>query len=122
MAKKPGKADKPKAEKTKKDKSAAARLAEPIKAAGKSIREGATSAVQNTVAINTKVIGHAEANAREAFAALRKVAGAKSVQEVVKIQTEFVKEQRARSTAQIKEVGELIASFGREAMSMMRMK
>jgi len=112
-----------KAPKEKKTKpSAAERVAAPIKKAGKSIRESATKAVANTVAINTTVIDHAEANAHEAFAALRKVASAKTVQEVVKVQTEFVKAQSARSTAQVREVGEMIASFGRDAISMLRGK
>lgn len=118
MAKKP----EPKATKTKKDKSAAERIAEPVKKAGEAIRKSANKAVENTVAMNTKVIDHAEANAREAFNAMRKVASAKSVQDVVKVQTAFVKEQGERSAAQVREVGELIASFGRDALSMMRRK
>lgn len=117
MAKKATRAEKPK-----KDKSAAERIAEPVKAAGKSIREGASQAMQNTASINTKVIDHAESNAREAFAAMRRVAGAKSVQEVVKVQTDFVKEQSARTTTQVREVGEMIAGFGRDALNMMRGK
>lgn len=118
MAKKPA----PKAAKPKKDKSAAERLAEPVKKAGETLRKSANKAVENSMAINTKVIDHAEANAREAFAAMRKVAGAKSVQEVVKVQTAFVRDQSERSAQQVREVGEMIASFGREALSMLRPK
>jgi phasin family protein len=125
MAKKPtAKAAKPatKSAKPKKEKSTAERIAEPLKKAGETMRKSAGKAVENTVAINTKVIGHAETNAREAFSAMRKVATAKSVQDVMKIQSAFVKEQSARSTAQVREVGELIASFGRDALAMMRGK
>jgi hypothetical protein len=118
MARKPASKD----SKPKKEKSAAERIAEPVKKAGDAIRKSAGKAVENSVAINTTVINHAEANAREAFAAMRKVATAKSVQDVVKVQTQFVKEQSARSAAQVREVGELIASFGRDALSMMRGK
>lgn len=117
MAKKADKAAKPK-----KDKSAAERIAEPIKQAGQKMRDGASRAVQNTVTINTKVIDHAETNAREAFAAMRKVAGAKSMQDIVKVQTDFVKQQGARTAEQVREVGEMIAGFGREALEMMRGK
>jgi hypothetical protein len=120
-----GKAKKPKSA----DKSAgsekpttAEKIAAPIKKAGKTIRATATKAVENSVAINTKVIDHAEANAHQAFAAMRQVAGAKSVQDVVKIQAAFVKDQSARSTAQVREVGEMIAAFGRDALAMMRGK
>lgn len=139
MAKKATKAAKPKASpkpapkakpaaaakaspKPKKEKSAAERIAEPIKKATQSMRDSATQAMANTAALNSKVIDHAETNAKEAFAALRKVAGAKSVQDVVKVQTEFVKQQGARSAAHVREVGELIASFGREAFNTMRGK
>lgn len=118
MAKKPS----AKTAKPKKAKTTAEKVAEPIQKAGKAIREGAGKAMENTKAINAKVIDHAEANAREAFATLRKVAGAKSVQEVIKAQSEFVKEQSARSTAHVREVGEMIASFGREALETMRGK
>ena len=118
MAKKPA----AKAEKTKKTKSTAERVAEPVKKAGKVIREGAAQAMANTAAINAKVIDHAEANAREAFATMRKVANAKSVQDVIKAQGDFVKEQSARSAAHVREVGELIASFGRRALDTMRGK
>ena len=51
MAKKPA----AKAEKTKKTKSTAERVAEPVKKAGKVIREGAAQAMANTAAINAKV-------------------------------------------------------------------
>jgi hypothetical protein len=118
MAKKPA----AKAEKTKKTKTTAERVAEPVKKAGKVIRDGAAQAMANTAAINAKVIDHAEANAREAFATMRKVANAKSVQEVIKAQGDFVKEQSARSAAHVREVGELIASFGRHALDTMRGK
>ena len=118
MAKKPV----AKSAKPKKAKSAAERVAEPIQKAGKAIRESAAQAMANTAAINAKVIDHAETNAKEAFATLRKVANAKSVQDVIKAQGDFVKEQSARSAAHVREVGELIASFGRQALETMRGK
>ena len=118
MAKKPA----AKAEKPKKAKSAAEKVAEPVQKAGKMIRESAAQAMANTAAINAKVIDHAEANAREAFATLRKVASAKSVQDVIKAQGDFVKEQSARSAAHVREGGEVIASFGRQALDTMSKK
>ena len=96
------------------------KVADAAKKAGKSIKDAATRAAGNAAALNTKVIDHAEENARAAFAALRSAAGAKSVQDVVKLQTDFVKEQGARSMTQVKEVGELIAQFGRDTMTMWR--
>ena len=48
---------------------------------------------------------------------MRAAAKAGGVAEVMKVQTDYVRDQGSRSMAQIKEVGEMIASFGREAMS-----
>lgn len=93
-----------------------------IKKAGKVIRDSAEKVVANTSAINSKVIDQAETNAKEAFAAMRAAASAKSVNDIVKIQTKFVKEQGERSMAHVKEVGELIAQFGRDAVEQIRKK
>lgn len=88
-----------------------------LKAAGEAMKDGATKAAQNSAALSMKVIDHAEENTRQAFAALRAAANAGGVTEVMKVQADYVRDQGSRSMAQIKEVGELIASFGREAMS-----
>lgn len=88
-----------------------------LKAAGEAMKEGATKAAENSAALSMKVIDHAEENTRQAFAALRAAAKAGGVAEVMKVQADYVRDQGSRSMAQIKEVGEMIASFGREAMS-----
>ena len=91
-----------------------------IKKAGKSLKEGASKAATNAAALNGKVIDQAEENTRAAFLALRSAANVKSVQDLAKIQSDFVKEQSARSMTQVKELGDLIAQFGRDAMSVLR--
>jgi phasin family protein len=96
------------------------KISEPVKKAGMAIRESAERAVKRTATLNSKVIDHAEANTKEAFAAMRAVAEAKSAGDFVKIQTKFVRDQSARSVAQVKEIGELIAKFGRDAIDQMR--
>ncbi|HTI30605.1 MAG TPA: phasin family protein [Sphingomonas sp.] len=93
-----------------------------VKRAGETVREAASSAAQNAASLNAKVIDHAEENVREAFKALRAAAGSTSIQDVVKAQTDYVKEQGARSMAQAREVGEMIAQFGRSAMETWRPK
>lgn len=90
--------------------------------AGKKMRATAEHAMANAARLNARVIDHAEENAKEAFAALRKIATTKDVKDIVKIQTSFVKEQSARSVAQVKEVGEMIASFGRMAVEGLKPK
>ncbi len=93
---------------------------ESVKKAGKSIKDATTKAAGNAAALNNKVIDHAEENTRAAFAAMRSAASVKSVTDLAKIQTDFVKEQGARSMTQVKEVGDLIAQFGRDTMAAWR--
>jgi hypothetical protein len=103
-----------------KGEKATEKVAETVKKAGKSMKDMSTKAASNASALNNRVLDHAEANTRAAFAAMRSAASVKSVQELAKIQTEFVKEQGARSMTQVKEVGDLIAQFGRDAMAAWR--
>ena len=64
-----------------------------------------------------KVIDHAEENTRQAFAALRAAAKANGLGELMKVQSDYVRDQGGRSMAQVREIGEMIAQFGRDAMS-----
>lgn len=84
-------------------------MLEPQKLAGQT--------AEDAKSLNGKVLDHAEENVREAFKALRTAATAGSLTDVMKVQGDYVKEQSQRSMAQAKEIGELIASFGRNAMS-----
>lgn len=93
-----------------------------VETAGKKMRQTAEHAMANAAKLNARVIDHAEENAKEAFAALRKIATSKDVKDIVNIQTSFVKEQSARSVAQVKEVGEMIAAFGRMAVDTLKPK
>lgn len=95
----------------------AGKATEGLKRAGEAVKGAAERTATNAAALNAKVIDHAEENVRQAFAALRSAATSKSVQDVVKAQGDYVKQQGARSMAQAKEVGELIAQFGRDAMA-----
>lgn len=103
-----------------KGEKATAKAADTVKKAGKSIKEATTKAAANAAALNGKVIDHAEENTRAAFAAMRTAASVKSVQELAKIQAEFVKEQSARSMTHVREVGDMIAQFGRDTMAAWR--
>lgn len=98
----------------------AEKAADTVKKAGKGLKDAAGKAATNASALNTKVIDHAEANTRAAFAAMRTAASVKSVSELAKVQTDYVKEQGARSMTQAKEVGDMIAQFGRDAMAAWR--
>lgn len=88
-----------------------------MKAAGDAVREGATKAAENSAALSMKVIDHAEENTRQAFAALRAAAKAGGMTELMQVQADYVREQGSRSMGQVREIGEMIAQFGRSAMS-----
>jgi hypothetical protein len=88
-----------------------------MKAAGDAVREGATKAAENSAALSMKVIDHAEENTRQAFAALRAAAQANGVTDLMKVQSDYVRDQGTRSMAQVREIGEMITQFGRSAMS-----
>jgi hypothetical protein len=88
-----------------------------LKAAGEAVKERATKAAENSAALSMKVIDHAEENTRQAFAALRAAAKASGLTELMKVQSDYVRDQGTRSMAQVREIGEMIASFGRDAIS-----
>jgi len=98
------------------------KAADVVKKAGKSIKEATEKATSNAAALNAKVIDHAEENTRAAFLAMRSAASVKSVQELAKIQADFMKEQGARSMTHVREVGDMIAQFGRDTMAAWRPK
>ena len=109
-----------------KNKSAAETLkdkvVEPLMAAGETIKAQGQKAAANSAELTSRVIDHAEANTREAFAALRAAAQSTSLTDVLKVQGEFVQEQGKRSMAQAREIGEMIAKFGRESIEAIKGK
>lgn len=98
------------------------KAAETVKKAGKGLKDATAKAASNAATLNNKVIDHAEENTRAAFNAMRSAAAVKSVSDLAKIQADYVKEQTSRSMTQAKEVGDLIAQFGRDAMAAWRPK
>lgn len=96
------------------------RIVEPAKQAGEKIRASGEKLAEGGAQMSLKVIDQAEANAREAFAALRAAAGAKDLAEVIKVQGDYLRDQTSRSMAHAREIGELIAQFGREAVTPLR--
>ncbi|TKD50476.1 phasin family protein [Sphingomonas baiyangensis] len=62
------------------------------------------------------MLEQAELNTREAFAAMRAAAQASDLSEVMRIQTDYMRDQGSRSVSQAREIGEIIAGFGRSAM------
>jgi hypothetical protein len=96
------------------------RIVEPARQAGEKIRASGEKLTEGTSQLGLKVIDQAEANAREAFAAMRAAAGAKDFAEVLKVQGDYLRDQSSRNMAQAREIGELIAEFGRGAVAPLR--
>ncbi|WP_242415780.1 phasin family protein [Sphingomonas panni] len=94
------------------DSNPAAQAAERMRAAGSAMTEQGSQ-------LGLTILSQAEANTQEAFRAMRAAAQASDVNEVMKIQSDYMREQGARSMAQAREVGELIANFGRNAIGQM---
>jgi hypothetical protein len=66
--------------------------------------------------LGVKMLDQAEQNTREAFAAMRAAAASKDVNEVMRVQGDYLREQSNRSMAQAREIGEMIVNFGRDAV------
>ena len=90
---------------------------QPLKDAGEAMKNAGAKVAENTQSINLKVIDHAEQNTREAFDALRRAARATSLTEVMQVQGDYVRTQGQRSMEQAREIGELIAGFGRSILN-----
>ena len=93
---------------------------DPAKKAGEAMRASGAKIAEGGATIGAKMIDQAEANAREAFAAMRAAAQAKDLSEVMKIQGDFLRDQGSRSMGQAREIGELIMQFGRDAVAPLR--
>jgi phasin family protein len=96
------------------------RILDPMKKAGEAMRESGAKLAEGSSNIGARMIDQAEANAREAFAAMRAAASAKDLSEVMKIQGDFLRDQGARGMSQAREIGELIVQFGRDAVAPLR--
>lgn len=96
------------------------KIVDPAKKAGEAMRASGAKMAEGGSTVSMKMIDQAEANAREAFAAMRAAASAKDLSEVMKIQGDFLRDQGSRSMSQAREIGELIMEFGREAVAPLR--
>ncbi|MGN6375739.1 MAG: phasin family protein [Sphingomonas sp.] len=98
---------------------AAHEMTDRLKAAGDKVRESGEKFAQSGTALGMKLLDQAEQNTREAFAAMRAAAKSRDLSEVMHVQSDYLREQGSRSMAHAREIGEMIASFGREAMGRM---
>ncbi len=92
-------------------------MGDPVKTATDALRGAGTKVAENGSALSLTVLEQAEQNTREAFAAMRAAASAKSMADLMKVQGDYVREQSSRSVDQARKIGELITRFGREMMT-----
>lgn len=96
------------------------RVVDPARRAGEAMQASGQKMAEGGSTIGMKMIDQAEQNAREAFAAMRSAAEARDLSQVMKIQSDYLREQSSRSMAQAREIGELIMRFGRDAVAPLR--
>ncbi|WP_249403643.1 phasin family protein [Sphingomonas sp. CFBP 13720] len=90
-----------------------------MRAAGERMQAAGSAIAGQGSQLGLKVLTQAEANTQEAFRAMRAAAQASDLNDVMRIQSEYLREQGNRSMAQAREIGELIAEFGRNAVGQM---
>ncbi len=94
-------------------------VADRMRDAGEKMRASGERAAERGTELGMKLLDQAEQNTREAFAAMRKAARARDLSEVMHVQGDYLREQGSRSMAQAREVGEMIANFGRDTLNRM---
>jgi hypothetical protein len=98
-------------------KSGAEGLTKGLKDAGERLRTAGERLAGNNRAINLRLIEQAEENTREAFKALRAAAQAATLKDVASIRAQYVRDQGKRQVSHMREIGDLITRFGREAVT-----
>ncbi|MCC2976136.1 phasin family protein [Sphingomonas sp. PL-96] len=94
-------------------------MADGLRAAGERMREAGGQIAGQGSELGLRMLDQAETNTREAFRMMRAAAQAKDMTDVMRLQSEYMREQSNRSIAQAREIGELIASFGRSTIGQM---
>ncbi|MCM8731929.1 TIGR01841 family phasin [Hephaestia sp. GCM10023244] len=92
-------------------------IADKVRAAGEKMRASGERIAGHGNELGMKLLDQAEQNTREAFEAMRRAAKAHDLSEVMHVQGEYLREQGSRSLAQAREIGEMIANFGRDAIN-----
>jgi phasin len=75
-----------------------------------------SAAIMPNAAMSEKVLSFTVANMKSAFDHVRKLIQAKDIQEALQAQTEFLKEQSATVTEQMKELGAGVRGAAEDAM------
>jgi len=94
-------------------------MSDTMRSAADRMQATGSAMAESSSQLGTRMLDQAEQNTQEAFRAMRAAAQANDLSEVMRIQAEYLREQGSRSVSQAREIGELIASFGRNAIGSM---
>lgn len=94
-------------------------MSDTMRSAADRMQATGSAMADSSSQLGTKMLDQAEANTQEAFKAMRAAAQASDLSEVMRIQAEYLRDQGSRSVSQAREIGELIASFGRNTIGSM---
>lgn len=97
-------------------------MTDQLKSAGEAMRQSGERITEAGTELGMKLLDQAEANTREAFAAMRAAAHAKDVSEVMRIQQEYLRTQGSRAIDQAREIGTMITDYGRQTLTQMTKK
>ncbi|MBA3880692.1 MAG: phasin [Sphingobium sp.] len=95
------------------------KMSDQFKVVGDTMRKSGERIAETGTELGMRLLDQAEANTREAFAAMRAAAHARDVSEVMRIQSDYLREQSNRAMEQAREIGELITRYGRDTIGQM---
>lgn len=85
--------------------------------AADAMKQSADQFIESGAELRMKLIAQAEENMHQAFAAMRAAASARDMSALLRVQGEYLREQGTRSIEQAREIGVMMADYGREAMT-----
>ena len=95
-------------------------VVDPARRAGEAMRASGQQVAEGGQAIGLKMIEQAERNTHEAFAAMREAARARDLNDVMRIQGDYLRGQGQRAMDQAREISEMIMAIGRDAVAPLR--
>lgn len=97
-------------------------VTDQMKSAGEAMRQSGERMTEVGTNLGMKLLDQAEANTREAFAAMRAAAHAKDASEVMRIQQDYLRAQSSRAMEQAREIGTMITDYGRQTIEQIAKK
>lgn len=94
-------------------------MSDSMRAGAERMQQAGGQMADQGAKLGLKMLDQAETNTQEAFRAMRQAAQANDVAEVMRIQSDYLRDQGNRSMSQAREIGEMIANFGRATIGQM---